>query len=149
MTRTPMPLETIGWDIPVAIMPMPLMGATAPASVISTVFLANVEFLAMLCLVQAAAPGTGVIYAPVSQSIEPHTWRYTGGAIENSLFGAATTSMGRFYGFPVEAATGGTDQSIPAPNPVMNAPSTGACLRSPGRISWSDRITGRLHHPVP
>jgi trimethylamine--corrinoid protein Co-methyltransferase len=106
-------LETIGWDIPVAIMPMPLMGATAPASLVSTLLVANTEFLAMLCLVQAAAPGTGVIYAPVPQSIEPYTWRYTGGAVENSIFGAATTEMGRHYGFPVEAATGGTDQFYP------------------------------------
>ena len=106
-------LETLGWDIPVAIMPMPLMGATAPASLISTLLLANAEFLAMLCLVQAASPGTGVIYAPNPQTIEPHMWRYTGGAVENSLFGAAITCMGRYYGLPVEAGTGGTDQYYP------------------------------------
>jgi trimethylamine--corrinoid protein Co-methyltransferase len=75
--------------------------------------LANVEFLAMLCLVQSAAPGTPAIYAPVPQSVEPHTWRYTGGAVENSLFGEATTEIGRFYGLPVESATGGTDQYYP------------------------------------
>ena len=67
----------------------------------------------MECLVQAASPGTPVIYAPVTQSVEPNTWRYTGGAVENSLFGAATTAMGRYYGFPVEAGTGGTDQYYP------------------------------------
>ena len=106
-------LETIGWDIPVAIMPMPLMGATAPASVISTILLANAEFLAMLCLVQAAAAGTAAIYATNPQAIEPHTWRYTGGAVENSLFGAAVTCMGRYYGLPVEAGAGGTDQYYP------------------------------------
>ena len=106
-------LETIGWDIPVAIMPMPLMGATAPASLISTLLLANAEFLAMLCLVQAAAAGTATIYAPNPQAIEPHTWKYTGGAVENSLFGAAVTCIGRYYGLPVEAGTGGTDQYYP------------------------------------
>ena len=106
-------LETIGWDLPVAIMPMPLMGATAPASHISTLLLANAEFLAMLCLVQAAAPGTATIYAPNPQAIEPHTWKYTGGAVENSLLGAAVTCLGRYYGLPVEAGTGGTDQYYP------------------------------------
>ena len=106
-------LAIAGWDIPVAIMPMPLMGATGPASIISSVLMANTEFLAMLCLVQAAGPGTPIIYAPMTQSVEPHTWRYTGGAVENSLFGAATTAMGRYYGFPVEAGTGGTDQYYP------------------------------------
>jgi trimethylamine--corrinoid protein Co-methyltransferase len=106
-------LETIGWDLPVAIMPMPLMGATAPASVLSTLLLANAEFLAMLCVVQAAAQGTAIIYAPNPQAIEPRSWKYTGGAVENSLFGAAVTCLGRYYGLPVEAGTGGTDQYYP------------------------------------
>jgi trimethylamine--corrinoid protein Co-methyltransferase len=106
-------LELVGYDIPVAIMPMPLMGATGPASLISTILTANCETLAMLCLVQAAAPNTPVIYAPTPQTIEPHTWRYTGGAVENSLFGTAVIEMGRYYGLPVEASTGGTDQFAP------------------------------------
>ena len=106
-------LETVGYDIPVAIMPMPLMGTTGPASMISTMLTANCEALAGLCLVQAAGPGTPVLYAPIPQTIEPHTWRYTGGAVENSLFGAAVTEMGRYYGLPVEGSTGGTDQFYP------------------------------------
>ena len=106
-------LEMLGYDIPVAIMPMPLMGATGPASLISNLLIANSELLAMLCLVQAAAPGTPVLYAPIPQALEPHTWRYTGGAVENSLFGAAVTELGRYYGLPVEGSTGGTDQYYP------------------------------------
>jgi trimethylamine--corrinoid protein Co-methyltransferase len=106
-------LETIGYDIPVAIMPMPLMGTTGPASLISTLMIANSEILAMLCLVQAAEPGVPVLYAPIPHTIEPRTWRYTGGAIENAIFGAAVTELGRYYGFPVEGSAGGTDQSYP------------------------------------
>jgi len=106
-------LEIAHYGMPVAIMPMPLMGTTAPASIISTLLIANCELIAMLCLIQATAPGTPIIYAPVAHSIEPHTWRYTGGAVENALFGAAVTEMGRYYGLPVEAATGGTDQYYP------------------------------------
>jgi trimethylamine--corrinoid protein Co-methyltransferase len=106
-------LETIGYDIPAAVMPMPLMGTTGPASMVSTMLTANSEALAMLCLVQAATPGTPIIYAPIPQTIEPHTWRYTGGAVENSLFGAAVAEMGRHYSLPVEGSTGGTDQYYP------------------------------------
>jgi trimethylamine--corrinoid protein Co-methyltransferase len=112
-TYTDAYLETADLDLPVAIMPMPLMGATAPASLISTMLLANAEFLAMLCVVQAASPQTAVIYAAMPQAVEPHTWRYTGGGVENGLLGAAATAMGRYYGLPVEAATGGTDQFYP------------------------------------
>ncbi|MBW1892016.1 MAG: trimethylamine methyltransferase family protein, partial [Deltaproteobacteria bacterium] len=46
-----------GWNIPVAIMPMPLMGCSAPASMIATVIQGNCEVLATLCLLQANEPG--------------------------------------------------------------------------------------------
>jgi trimethylamine---corrinoid protein Co-methyltransferase len=131
-------LETIGWDLPVAIMPMPLMGATAPASMLSTLLLANAEFLAMLCLVQVAAPGTPAIYAPNPQAIEPHTWKYTGGAVENSLFGAAVTCIGRYYGLPVEVGTGGTDQYYPG----AQAGYERALNWSLPALSWPDILVG-------
>jgi trimethylamine--corrinoid protein Co-methyltransferase len=131
-------LETIGYDIPVAIMPMPLMGLTGPASMISTLLTANSETLAMLCLVQAAAPGTPVLYAPIPQTIEPHTWRYTGGAVENSLLGAAVTEMGRHYGLPVEGSTGGTDQFYPG----AQASYERAINWTLPSIAWPDILVG-------
>ena len=106
-------LETIGWDLPVAIMPMPLMGATAPATLISTVLVANADFLGTLCLVQAASPGTAVIYAALPQAVEPHSWRYLGGGVENSLLNVAAADMGHYYQLPVEIGAGGTDHFIP------------------------------------
>ena len=106
-------LETVGWDIPVAIMPMPLMGMTSPASLISTLLLGNCEVLGMLTLIQAAAPGTPVIYAPALAAIEPRTGRYSSGAVEHSLLGAAVTRLARYYHLPAEACTGGTDHHIP------------------------------------
>jgi trimethylamine--corrinoid protein Co-methyltransferase len=131
-------LETIGYDIPVAIMPMPLMGLTGPASLISTLLTANSEFLAMLCLVQSAAPGTPALYAPIPQSIEPHTWRYTGGAVENSVLGAAVTEMGRHYGLPVEGSTGGTDQYYPG----AQASYERAINWTLPSIAWPDILVG-------
>jgi trimethylamine--corrinoid protein Co-methyltransferase len=106
-------LETVGWDIPVAAMPMPLMGATSPGSLISTVLLGNCDVLGMLCLVQAAAPGTPFLYAPALAVVEPHSWQYTGGAVEHALLGAAATEMARFYELPAEASVGGSNQSSP------------------------------------
>lgn len=137
-TYTDAYLETLGYDLPVAIMPMPLMGATGPASLISTLLVANSEALAMLCLVQAAASGTPVIYAPIPQAVEPHTWRYTGGAVENSLFGAAVTELGRFYGLPVEGSAGGTDQYYPG----AQASYERAINWSLPSLSWPDILVG-------
>jgi trimethylamine--corrinoid protein Co-methyltransferase len=107
-------LALLGWDIPVAVMPMPLMGATAPGSLISITVLGNCEVLAMLCLIQAAAPETPFIYAPALAIINPRSGRYSGGAVEGGLLGAAATEMARYYGLPVEASGMGTDHHIPS-----------------------------------
>jgi len=102
-----------GYDIPVAIMPMPLMGATAPGSMLATLVVANAETLATLCVVQAAEPGTPTIYAPVIASMDPRSGRLAGGGIEHAVMAAAGTQMARLYGLPVEASGCGTDQFVP------------------------------------
>ncbi|MGB3714504.1 MAG: trimethylamine methyltransferase family protein, partial [Candidatus Promineifilaceae bacterium] len=84
------------------------------ASLISLTVLGNCEVLAMLCLLQAASPGTPVIYAPALALIDPRSGRYNGGAIESALTGAAATEMARYYGLPVEASGLGTSHHIPS-----------------------------------
>ncbi len=106
-------LALLGWDIPVAVMPMPLMGATAPASLISTVILGNCEVLGTLCLVQAAEPGAPFIYGPALAIMDPRSGRLGSGAVENTLLGAATTEMARYYGFPAETSGFSTDHHVP------------------------------------
>lgn len=101
-------LELRGWGIPVAIMPMPLMGATAPASLISTIIMANCEILATLCLIQAAEPNTPVIYAPVSAPMDPRTGLVKIGGVEEGLMSAAAIEMARYYGLPSETSGLGT-----------------------------------------
>ena len=131
-------LSLAGWDIPVAIMPMPLMGATAPASLISLAILGNCEVLAMLCLLQAASPGTPIIYAPALAIIDPHSGRYRPGAIESALTGAAVTEMARYYGLPVEASGLGTDQFIPG---IQASYERGMGGFLPA-LSWPDILVG-------
>jgi trimethylamine--corrinoid protein Co-methyltransferase len=70
--------------------------------------------------------------------VEPFTWRYTGGAVENSIFGAAVTEMGRFYGLPVEASTGGTDQHYPG----AQAGYERAINWTLPTVSWPDILVG-------
>ena len=101
-------LELIGWNIPVAAMPMPLMGATAPASQIATVIIANCEILATLCLIQSAEPGVPFIYAPVSALMDPRSGLVKSGAIESNTLSSAATEMARFYGLAAETSGFGT-----------------------------------------
>jgi trimethylamine--corrinoid protein Co-methyltransferase len=131
-------LALLGWDIPVAVMPMPLMGATAPGSLISTTVVGNCEVLAMLCLIQAAAPGTPFIYAPALAVIDPRSGRYSAGAVEGGLLGAAVTEMGRYYGLPVEASGMGTDHHVSGIQPGYERALNGMLPM----LSWPDILVG-------
>ena len=131
-------LETVGWDLPVAIMPLPIMGSTAPASLISTLVLANCEVLAMLCLVQAAAPGTPVLYAPAPGVMDPYSGRYSSGQVEHALLGAAVTEMARYYNLPSQTSTGGTSHHIPS----IQAGYERALNWALPALSWPDLLLG-------
>jgi trimethylamine--corrinoid protein Co-methyltransferase len=136
--RTDAYLATLGWDIPAAIMPMPLMGSTAPASLVATTVLGNCEVLAMLCLVEAADPGTPVIYAPALSVMNPRTAGYGGGPIEHGLLGAACVEMARHYGLPVEASGIGSD----AHEPGIQAGFERALNGLLPTIAWPDILVG-------
>jgi trimethylamine--corrinoid protein Co-methyltransferase len=131
-------LATVGYDIPVACMPMPLMGATAPGSLIGTVLQGNCEVLAMLCLIQAAAPATPFIYAPALAVMDPYTGRYAGGAVEQGLLGAAATEMARYYGLPAESTGFGTDHQAPGIQAAYERTLNGLLPI----LSWPDLMVG-------
>lgn len=106
-------LETLEWGIPVAVMTMPLLGISGPGTLISELVLANCETLAMLCLIQSAAPGTPFIYAAAPVIADMHSGRFGSGEVEHALLGAAVTEIARMYGLPVEASVGGSDHHLP------------------------------------
>jgi trimethylamine--corrinoid protein Co-methyltransferase len=97
-------LELRDYGLPVAVMPMPLQGATAPGSRLGTLLAANCETVATICLVQAAAPGTPVLYAPVVATMDPRTGLYAAGSAEHAVLGVAGTEMARYYGLPAESS---------------------------------------------
>jgi trimethylamine--corrinoid protein Co-methyltransferase len=106
-------LETLDWGIPAAVMTMPLLGISSPATLVSELLLANCETIAMLCLIESACPGTPFIYAAVPAVPDLRSGRFGGGEVEHSLLGAAVTEIARYYGLPVESSVGGSDQSVP------------------------------------
>ena len=106
-------LELRDYGLPVAVMPMPLQGATAPGSRLGTLLAANAETVGTLCLVQAAAPGTPVLYSPVIATMDPRTGLYAAGAIEHAVLCVAGTEMARWYGLPAESSGLGTQTYEP------------------------------------
>jgi trimethylamine--corrinoid protein Co-methyltransferase len=131
-------LALAGLDIPIAVMPMPLMGGTGPGSMISMTILCNCEVLSMLCLIQAASPGTPFIYAPVIAMMNPRTGLYSAGAIENALMSSAGIEMARYYGLPVEGTGGGTDTYAPG----IQASYERSMNSLIPMLSWPDLIVG-------
>jgi trimethylamine--corrinoid protein Co-methyltransferase len=131
-------LELTGWDIPIAVMPMPLMGGSGPGNMISMTILGNCEVLSMLCLVQAAAPGTPFIYAPALAVMNPRTGMLSSGAIENGLLSSAAIEMARYYELPVEGSGGGTDTYAPGIQTTLER-AMNAMLPM---LSWPDLMVG-------
>jgi trimethylamine--corrinoid protein Co-methyltransferase len=111
-TYTDAYLALKGWNIPAAIMPMPLMGASAPGNMISTIIQGNCEVLSMICLLQANEPGLPIIYAPALAVMNPITATPSYASMEFSIMDSAATEMARYYGIPSESSPGGSDAQV-------------------------------------
>jgi trimethylamine--corrinoid protein Co-methyltransferase len=119
-------------------MPMPLMGATAPGTMISTVVQGNCEVLAMICLLQANEPEVPIIYAPALAVLNPKTGLLSDGSMEYSIMSAAATEMARYYGLPAESSPGGTDSHVlDLQNGYENA-----AMKLASHLAWPDIVVG-------
>lgn len=127
-----------GLNMPVAVMPMPLMGATAPASMIATIVQGNCEVLSMLCLIQAHEPGAPVIYAPALALMDPRTGGLRNAGMQYAVMGAAATEMARYYNLPAESCPGGSD----AHQLDIQMGLEGAAMSLPTMLAWPDIIVG-------
>lgn len=114
------------------------MGATAPASMISTIVQGNCEVLSMLCLIQANEPGVPVIYAPALALMNPRTGGLRNAGMQYGIMGAAATEMARYYGLPAESSPGGSD----AHQLDIQMGLEGAAMALPTMLSWPDIIVG-------
>ncbi len=99
--------------LPVGFATMPVVGTTAPASIVGTMVQGNAEILGSTCLLQLACPGTPVFYPLFSAMMNP----FTGGILVAPQilknFYAGTVQLGHYYHLPVMSGYGGTDQAGP------------------------------------
>ncbi len=102
-------------SIPIMIMPMPMMGATAPSNVWATAVQANAEFLGTLCILQTIAPGLPVIYGVGAGVMAYKDARFSCGGPAALLLGDLLVTVARHYGMPCCAPGFVTD----APNPGL------------------------------
>ncbi|MEZ5126452.1 MAG: trimethylamine methyltransferase family protein [Thermoleophilia bacterium] len=121
-TVAPLSQERFGMDlaftlaaagIPIFIYPMPILGATAPATPAGAQVVANAEMLAAVTAIQLAHPGAPLIYAGGPAALDMQSGRYAANLPEVILVRAAQAHMARFYGLPAGLGWGGTKAQEP------------------------------------
>lgn len=111
MTEAALDLARRG--VPIFVLPMPLMGTTAPMSLAGTCVVHLAELLSALVPLQLAKPGCAVVSCSTATVADMRSGGYLCGAPEKALLNAALTEMGKFYGLPTQADGVGADAATP------------------------------------
>ena len=112
MTEASIALARAG--VPIAIMPMPLMGTTAPITVAGVTVMCMAELLSAVILFQLAAPGCPLIASPEPDSADLRSGRYICASPEGRAATLACIEMAKHYGLPTQG--GGFDGDAKAPD---------------------------------
>ncbi|NJD60791.1 MAG: hypothetical protein C3F13_16980 [Anaerolineales bacterium] len=106
-------------DLPVMCMPMPVIGTTGPASLLSNIALANAEMLSSLVIFQLAHPGRPIIFSSSTAITDFRSGAYLAGVPEMALQTAALVEMAHYYGFPSSGAGFTSDAKQAGPEAVI------------------------------
>jgi trimethylamine--corrinoid protein Co-methyltransferase len=106
-------LDLVRRGVPVFILPMPLMGTTAPMSLAGTCVVHLAELLSAIVPLQLARPGCAVVSCSTATVADMRNGGYLCGAPEKALINAALTEMGKYYGLPTQADGVGADALWP------------------------------------
>jgi len=131
-------LEMGSLDVPVMVLPMPVPGMTGPASLFSTICIANAEALSSIAVYQLANPGRPMIYSSATGTVDMRNGAYLGGTPEMGLMSAALVEMGRHYDLPSCSAGCTADARQPGADAVLEKVST----TIPPLLAGSDIIIG-------
>ena len=112
MTEASIALARAG--VPIAIMPMPLMGTTAPITVAGVTVMCMAELLSAVVLFQLAAPGCPLIASPEPDSADLRSGLYVCASPEGKVATLACIEMAKHYGLPTQG--GGFDGDAKAPD---------------------------------
>ena len=136
MTEASLALARAG--VPIVIMPMPLMGTTAPLSVAGTTVITMAELLSAVVLFQLAAPGCPLIAAPEPAVADLRSGLYLSGAPELTLMSLACVEMCKHYGLPTQGPGFGGDGK--AADYQEGAEGAAACVQAV--LAGADSIVG-------
>ena len=98
--------------IPNCVYPMPMAGATTPATLPGTVAISNAEVLSQLVVLQLKNPGTPVIIGSIPSIMDMKTTIFSDGAPEMMLMVGALTELCHYYKLPMQGTAGKTDAAV-------------------------------------
>jgi len=112
MTEASIALARAG--VPIVIMPLPLMGTTAPITVAGATVVALAELLSALVLFQLAAPGCPLIASPAPAAADLRSGLYVCASPEGGAAKLGGVEMAkRHYGLPTQGGGFGGDAKAP------------------------------------
>jgi trimethylamine--corrinoid protein Co-methyltransferase len=117
-------IEMGSLDVPIMVLPMPVPGMTGPASLFSSICLANAEALSSIVTFQIAHPGRPIIYSSATGTVDMRNGAYLGGTPEMGLMSAALIEMGRHYDLPSCSAGCTSDAREPGADAVLEKVTT-------------------------
>jgi trimethylamine--corrinoid protein Co-methyltransferase len=105
-------IETARLGIPLAPLPCPTAGATAPISMAGALAQQNAEVLASVVLAQLVQPGLPTVYCGRLAMMEPRTGVSVWGGVELGLVSAGTVQVAHRYGLPVNVYGLSTNSNV-------------------------------------
>jgi trimethylamine--corrinoid protein Co-methyltransferase len=87
--------------IPIVLWPLPLSGATGPATPAGTMVVANADVLGGLVIQELASPGAPVVYCATAGTVNFHTGE-SGTSPESPLMQLGLGQLANYYGLPDE-----------------------------------------------
>ena len=105
-------LDATRLDIPIQTISVPMIGASAPATLAGCVLLHTVETLSGIALVQTIKPGHPMVYGSAPMYFDMKNMTTSLNSVETSLIGTAVAQMGKYYGMPTHTYAALSDAKL-------------------------------------
>ncbi len=102
-------MDTVGTGVPLAILPEPNAGVSAPYTLAGLLTVNNAECLSGLAMIQMLQPGTKVMYANSWTATDMRTGAALVGSTEMSICRIAGAQLARFYRVPSHTTAPNSD----------------------------------------
>jgi trimethylamine---corrinoid protein Co-methyltransferase len=102
-------IDTLDTGVPIAILPEPIAGVSAPYTLAGLLTMHNTECVSGMAMIQLLAPGTKVMYASSWTASNMATGAALVGSTETSLCRIAGAQLARFYKVPSHTTAPNSD----------------------------------------